>query len=203
MNWYEDDVRLAEKEKQQPGYKAQMIFYGSSSIRLWETLYEDFAIYKPLRLGFGGSTLEACVYFFERLLKEEQPQQLVIYAGDNDLGDGKQPQQVLEYFMGLYQLITKDFPDAQTFYISVKPSIARWTINDRIKNYNEKVQDAISNKLKGIEYVDVYTNMLGNDGKPVNNFYLDDGLHLSEEGYAVWKQVLLDKFSTAVRSVQS
>ena len=44
------------------------MFYGSSSIRLWDTLAEDI---DPgvVNLGFGGSTLQACDYFFERLVR--------------------------------------------------------------------------------------------------------------------------------------
>ena len=65
------------------------VFYGSSSIRLWITLAEDFDP-RVLNLGFGGSTLEACDYFFSRLVMPVSPRSLLLYAGDNDLGDGRE-----------------------------------------------------------------------------------------------------------------
>ena len=46
--------------------------------------------------AFGGSTLEACAWFFERLVVPCYPRALVCYAGDNDLGDGRTPDQVLD-----------------------------------------------------------------------------------------------------------
>lgn len=198
MNWYEEDVRKAEEEKHKRGYQPKMIFYGSSSIRLWDTLYDDFAKYQPLNLGFGGSTLQACIHFFDRLLKDEQPEQLIIYAGDNDLGDGVHPSKIFDCFKELYQLITKNFPNAQTFYISVKPSVARWNINEEIKAYNQLVQDAISSDLQNISYIDVYNKMLDENGKPDTKLYVDDGLHLSNEGYILWKQILLNEFAEAI-----
>ena len=76
------------------------VFYGSSSIRMWETLSEDFDP-RVLRLGFGGSTLEACDYFFERLVPPVHPRSLLVYAGDNDLGDGRSVEQVLGSFRSL------------------------------------------------------------------------------------------------------
>ena len=67
MIWYEHEVQRLEQERASLEYEPKMIFYGSSSIRLWETLYEDFKEYQPANLGFGGSTLAACVWFFDRL----------------------------------------------------------------------------------------------------------------------------------------
>lgn len=69
-------------------------FYGSSSIRLWATLASDFPGLSVVNLGFGGATLAACVYFFERLVLPCSPASLVLYAGDNDLGDGRRPEDV-------------------------------------------------------------------------------------------------------------
>jgi len=85
-------------------YQPDTLFYGSSSIRLWESLYNDFATYKPVNLGFGGSTLAACVWFFDRLMMPLNPKRLVVYAGDNDLSDGRNPEEVFIFFE---QLVVK------------------------------------------------------------------------------------------------
>lgn len=98
MFWYKDEIERVEKERNKLEYEPGMIFYGSSSIRLWDTLYKDFAMFYPINLGFGGSTLEACVWFFERIMQPFKPNHIVVYAGDNDLGDGKKPEQVFSSF---------------------------------------------------------------------------------------------------------
>ncbi len=90
MQWYEDEVRtLEERIKVGPIPRHPVAFYGSSSIRLWSTLASDLALPNALNLGFGGSTLEACAWFFERLVVPAAPASLVVYAGDNDWGTVK------------------------------------------------------------------------------------------------------------------
>ncbi len=69
MYWYEAEVKQLEQEHaHQPAKPGGMVFYGSSSIRLWTTLAEDFSGLPVINLGFGGSTLAACSWFFTRLV---------------------------------------------------------------------------------------------------------------------------------------
>ncbi|WP_431214255.1 hypothetical protein ACQ86N_05210 [Puia sp. P3] len=98
MVWYENEVQRLEKERTSLTYDPKLLFYGSSSIRLWESLYEDFAPWQPANLGFGGSTLAACDWFFDRLLTPFRPSSIIVYAGDNDLGDGRHPEEVFIFF---------------------------------------------------------------------------------------------------------
>lgn len=200
MNWYEEEVQRVEKESVNLNYNPGMVFYGSSSIRMWDSLYEDFKPYKPVNLGFGGSTLEACVHFFQRILKPYHPQQLVIYAGDNDLGDGKTPDEVFTFFKKLCKLNTAIFKNTQVFYVSIKPSIARWEINNQIKETNTLIENAIRNRYPHVKFIDIYSNMINDQGIPIRELYIEDGLHLSLQGYSVWKQVLLSHFSTNIDS---
>ena len=101
MEWYEAEVRALEQATLQSLPAEPAVFYGSSSITLWSTLARDLASNRAVNLGFGGSTLEACVWFFERLVPPTRPASLVVYAGDNDLGDGQTPRQVRRRFEAL------------------------------------------------------------------------------------------------------
>jgi lysophospholipase L1-like esterase len=199
MEWYAEEIKCLEEEIAAITYQPQLIFYGSSSIRLWDNLCDDFKIYYPLNLGFGGSTLEACVYYFKRIFRSLHPKQLVIYAGDNDLGDGKKPAEVHHYFMQLCQLIEAFFGNLPTFFISVKPSLSRWQINEEIKYTNGLIEQTIRKK-EFMHYVNVYDKMIGPNGFPLKNLYDADGLHLSREGYALWKEILLTYISSKVDS---
>ena len=126
MEWYEAEVRVLERLRcTRPKITNPVVFYGSSSLRLWTSLAADLRNPRALNLGFGGSTLQACVYFFERLVPPEQPVSLVIYAGDNDLGDGRSPEDVLSSFRALAAKIEKQLPGIPFSFISIKPSPAR------------------------------------------------------------------------------
>ncbi|HEY2582718.1 MAG TPA: GDSL family lipase, partial [Mucilaginibacter sp.] len=122
MYWYEDEVRRLENDRAKLAYDAETIFYGSSSVRMWTNLYNDFSNLKPVNLGFGGSTLAACVWFFERIMTPYHPKRLIIYAGDNDLGDGRHPEEVFIFFQQLVVKAQKQFGDIPCYFVSLKLS---------------------------------------------------------------------------------
>jgi lysophospholipase L1-like esterase len=190
FDWYEADVRALEAVRvRQTTPKDPVVFYGSSTVRLWGTLAEDLQNSRALNLGFGGSTLEACVYFFERLVPPVDPCSLVVYAGDNDLGDGRSPQDVLTSFRALADKVERDLNGVEFAFISVKPSPSRFHIIDRIRTANKLIQEDIAVRGRGY-FIDVFDAMLSPEGKPQPQFFEEDGLHMNSSGYALWTQLL-------------
>jgi len=191
MQWYENEVRRLEQEKASLQYEPKMLFYGSSSIRLWDTLYQDFSSYQPINLGFGGSTLAACVWFFDRLLTPYRPEAIIVYAGDNDLGDGRHPEEVFIFFRQLVASTRQRFGNIPLAFISIKPSITRWNIVDSIRYTNKLIEEEIQQRGDNLHFIDVYHRMTDNAGYPKREFLDPDGLHINEKGYALWKEILL------------
>lgn len=190
MEWYEAEVQeLLRGLKQMEVPEQPAVFYGSSSIRMWTDLSADLKDSRALNLGFGGSTLEACVYFFERLVPPVHPASLVVYAGDNDLGDGRSPDEVLRSFRMLTTLVNKSLPEAPFGFMSIKPSPARAGLARSIMRTNALIQGEIE-KCKRAYYIDVFDAMLDGHGKPRPQLYLEDGLHLSRAGYKLWANLL-------------
>ena len=62
---FRDEIRELEKIKVAPG---GVVFYGSSTIRLWDSLEQDLMPLPVYNLGFGGSTLRACEEAFSKLV---------------------------------------------------------------------------------------------------------------------------------------
>ncbi|MCJ8209048.1 GDSL family lipase [Mucilaginibacter sp. RS28] len=190
MYWYEDEVRRLESERLKLGYQPEALFYGSSTIRLWKTLSQDFKNIKPSNLGFGGSTLAACVWFFDRIMYPYNPHQLVIYAGDNDLGDGRHPEEVFIFFLELMAKVEKRFGGIPCYYVSLKPSLSRWHMADQFKYTNNLINNEIIKNDNNWQFINVFPKMLDEAGKPQARFYSPDGLHLSDQGYKLWKDVV-------------
>jgi lysophospholipase L1-like esterase len=188
MQWYEDEVRALERRIVSVNGNRPPVFYGSSSIRLWETLADDVGP-AVLNLGFGGSTLEACDYFFPRLVPPVHPRSIMLYAGDNDLGDGRTVQQVFGYFRSLADKVRASLGPIPFGFISIKPSPARFSIVDRIRAVNELVRRDIESRPGGY-YIDAFSAMLDSSGKPVPAFYTADGLHMNRKGYLLWSSLL-------------
>ena len=189
MEWYEAEVR--ELERAQAGRVAgerPPVFYGSSSMRLWETLAEDVDP-RVLNLGFGGSTLEACDHFFARLIPPVRPRSLLLYAGDNDLGDGRSVDEVFGWYRSLAGKVEREAGAIPFGFLSIKPSPARWPIVERIRRLNELVREDMEARGRGY-YVDVFSAMLDAEGAPRAELFQADGLHLSREGYRLWARLL-------------
>jgi len=205
MLWYEDDIHQLEIKLNTraavlsgPALNGdaldktahnRVVFYGSSSIRLWTTLATDFPDINAFNLGFGGSTLASCTWFFERTVVPAAPKSVVFYAGDNDLGDGRHPEEVYLFFCTFAQKMQQQLPGVPLSFLSIKISPARWDIAPKIRYTNELIAQEIS-KYPHYQIVDATSPLLDTAGRPRRELFENDGLHLSSAGYRVWQQVL-------------
>ncbi len=191
FEWYEAEVQTMERawaSRLPPG--GAVVFYGSSSIRLWPNLAADLGTADVVNLGFGGSTLAACVWFFERLVLPYRPRSLVVYAGDNDLGDGQPPVAVIASLRALLRKVDSYCGPIPFAFISIKPSPARMLLTETIRQTNLLIRDELVQRPSSY-FIDVFSAMLGSDGRPRRELFVDDGLHLSPVGYRLWAEVVL------------
>ena len=185
---FEDEIIALEQKIDSNTYSDNLIaFYGSSSIRLWSSLQQDMAPLNVINLGFGGSSYPYCVNYFDRVFAKLKPSQLVVYAGDNDLGNDHSPEQALVNFSLLIDLIQKQFPDAMVHVISIKPSPSREYLRRTIEQTNHLLSKKITNTNNG-HWIEVYSKMLTSEGKPDSSLYIEDMLHLNEKGYDIWRK---------------
>lgn len=194
MIWYEDEVKALERKIIAYDNKPVTLFYGSSSIRLWQKLETDFSEFNALNLGFGGSTLAACVYFFNRLIAPYIPAKIILYAGDNDLGDGNSPEDVFNSYKQFENLVSLKFPEVPIYFISIKPSLMRYNIKGKILHANKLIKAEIA-KNPNHRFIDVYSHMVDPEGYPKKNLFEDDGLHINSAGYELWKNILFSSLT--------
>jgi len=192
MYWYEDEIRRIEKMHKGLSYESAVLFYGSSSFRLWGGLDADFPDHEVVNLGFGGSTLAACTWFFERAMQGYFPKALVIYAGDNDLGDGRHPEEILIFFQQLMAKASTLFGNTPCFFVSLKPSPARWQMEDQFKYTNNLIENEIIKQNANWKFINVFKRMLDKSGKPMSKLYAPDGLHLGPFGYELWRETITE-----------
>jgi lysophospholipase L1-like esterase len=177
-----------------------VVFTGSSSIRLWSTVAQDFPGVAILNRGFGGSEISDAIRYVDRLVLRYRPAQVVFYSGDNDLNAGKTPAQVAADYKTFVDAIHAKLPGTRVVIISIKPSLARWALVDKTRDTNRRVQEMVAQDPKGLAYVDVFTPMLGSDGRPRPELYVADGLHMTRAGYEIWKDALAPALKTSTAS---
>jgi lysophospholipase L1-like esterase len=187
---WEQEIRAYEAaDRTNPPPRNGILFIGSSSIRLWKSLAEDFKGLPVINRGFGGSQMNDTVFYADRLVLPHHPRQVLVYAGDNDLAAGKSPEHVLESFQALVAKLQRDLPEARIAFISIKPSPARWNLIDQIRAANHLILQ-FTHSDKPLAFIDVFTPMLGEDGKPREALFAADKLHLNRAGYDLWTSVI-------------
>ncbi len=186
---FTDDIRAFEAWDRQNSFpKNAVLFVGSSSIRMWPTA-ESFPGLAVINRGFGGSHTSDVNHFAERVVLKYSPRMIVFYAGDNDIADGKSPDQVAADFQEFVGIVRGKLPDTQIVYLPVKPSLARWQLWPKMNATNRLIQQFID-RGERLTYADTATPMLGSDGQPRHELFLSDGLHMNAQGYQIWSELL-------------
>lgn len=190
--WEKDIAAFEFQDQKNPVSRGGVLFIGSSSIRKWDTLAEDFPAKNVINRGFGGSMIPDSIHYFERIVSPYKPSTIVLYAGDNDIGKGHTADQVFENFKIFADLIEKRLAGAKLVFIAIKPSIKRWNLASEMLKANLKIQRYARGKTN-VSYADIWKPMLGEDGKPRPELFISDGLHLSAAGYKIWAHVVSSK----------
>ena len=187
---WEKEIRVFEAADQQhPPPQQAILFIGSSGIRLWKTLAQDFPEHTVINRGFGGSQIADCVHFADRIVIPYQPRWIVLRAGTNDIQAGKTPEQVFADFTAFVEKVRAKLPDTPITFMSLNPSPARWANAQQEQRANQLIREYIA-AHKQLDYLDTFTPMLGADGKPREELYVADRLHCTAAGYQLWTQLV-------------
>lgn len=187
---WESDIAAFEQAdsvvRRMPG---AVVFVGSSSIRLWDGLGEDFPGTAVINRGFGGSRVRDSTYYADRIVTPYHPSAIVFYAGDNDLYEGRTPVQVRDDFVAFVAKVRRTLPDVPVAFIAIKPSPSRAALLPKVRQANVLVRE-YAGAAAHVDYLDVYLPMLDGQGQPREELFLDDQLHMNRSGYAIWVGVV-------------
>jgi lysophospholipase L1-like esterase len=201
--WQASMDAFASADKAQAPAEDGVLFVGSSTIRFWTQLPQDFRdVPVVINRGFGGSTMADCQYFVKQLVLQYRPRQVFVYAGDNDLAEGRSPQQVLESFEGFVAAVRAELPETRIAYISIKPSPLRAELMPKAREANALLADYVRS-LPNSDYIDIFTPMLDPQGAPRAELFGPDRLHMSDAGYRLWRSVIADYVGSGQPALQA
>jgi lysophospholipase L1-like esterase len=186
--WEPAIAAFEESDRSAPPPAGEIVFVGSSSIRLWD-VQRYFPDLKIINRGFGGSQLSDAVRYAERIVTPYQPRIVVVYAGDNDIYAGATSEQVTISFEQFVRLVRARVPGVRIVFIGIKPSLRRWDVIERTRLANELIR-AYAEHDDGVAFVDVDQAMLGWDERPRPELFVADGLHMTPAGYELWSALL-------------
>ena len=168
--------------------KNSILFVGSSSFRLWKDVGNAFPIQTIINRGFGGSSLPHVIQYADDIIFPYKPKQIVIYCGENDVtAGGVTGDTVFQRFKTLFELTRSKLKNVPIVFVSLKPSPSRWQLKEKMERANTLIKEFLATKKK-TAFVDVWTPMLTEEGKPREELFLADRLHMNEKGYAIWTE---------------
>ncbi len=189
--FYDDIMAFKKQDSLNPPPKDAILFVGSSSFTKWKNVQNMFPAYTIINRGFGGSSLPDVIHYADDVIFPYQPKQIVIYCGENDVASGTVDSKlVFERFKTLFDLIRSKMPGVPIIFISMKPSPSREKFAPVVVQGNQIIKNFLWTQSNVI-YLDVYKLMLDANGKPRPELFIEDMLHMNQEGYKIWQQALL------------
>lgn len=197
---WEDDIKKFEQLDKSEIYSDDaIIFAGSSSIRLWSTLEQDMAPYPVIQRGFGGSRLSDLAVYAGRIFEPHPCKAIVLFVANDISGsdNDKSPEEVASLFKILLKTIRKSHPDTPVFWIEVTPCSSRWKVWPEIQQATALIRKECENQ-KNTYTIRTDFAFLNSEGKPKDELFVSDKLHLNPQGYAIWKDIIKKELGKVV-----
>ncbi len=198
---FEEEVSLLESlDFEEKAGEKDVLFIGSSSIRLWDNIQVDMYPYSSIKRGYGGAHFYDLIHFSERLVKNHSPKAILIFVanditGSNDLtnivGD-LSPNEVKKLFRYNYKLIRSIHKHIPIFLIETTPTPKRWKVWNKILQANKKLE-RFCKQVPNLYFISTRDKFIGADGLPIQSLFLNDELHLNVDGYKLWSSVIKSK----------
>ena len=184
---FKDAIEAFEtQDRADPPPPGAVLCIGSSSMRFWhDTLADDLQPVTLIGRGFGGSTMLDVLYFSSRVVVPYRPRAILLYEGDNDVDFGVSAARIMATFDQFMEVVRASLPETRLYLLAIKPSPARWDSWPVMKKANELLQQACADDPL-MEYIDIASPMLGPDGLPLAEIFLEDKLHMNRRGYEIW-----------------
>lgn len=198
---FEDTFQELEREPVQAG---GTLLYGSSFFRNWgyTRAHEQLLEASGGRLdcrnhGFGGATADELLYAYPRLVRPYAPKALVLRFGLNDIARGFSPEETWLLTLRLILWAKTDFPDVKLALLGVfdtrkltdAQTQACRVFNDYQRAYCA-AHDVLYVDLNGFFYETPADIGSRKNFRPV---FIEDGLHLTDEGYGQMAGYLAEK----------
>lgn len=189
--WEADIQKLEKRDAEETDPAEAILFIGSSSIRRWNTIAEDLAPWPTIERGYGGAKLSDLAVFVDRLVKPHQFRAVCVFVANDISGSesDKSPQEVLELYQFVVSRINQLAPGKPVFFIAITPTSSRFQVWSEIKEANTLIQ-RYCRKTEGLHFIATANRYLDTNGKPNDALFVSDKLHLNEDGYKIWAQVI-------------
>jgi lysophospholipase L1-like esterase len=199
--WEKTIQGFEARDKKTPPPPNPVLLVGSSSFAMWRSAPDDLKPFTVINRGFGGSTLPDVLHYFDRVVVRYKPKLILVYEGDNDIAKGHTPERFLADVKTFVERVRKALPGTPVIFLTIKPSGRRWSMWEKMDQANKLIAQYAATQEE-VETVDIGSVLLGKDGKPRDELFKKDRLHLNADGYKLWIEVLKPRIEKALKAAK-
>ena len=189
---FEDEIIAFEKsDKISLPASGGLLLTGSSTIRLWDNYKKDLHPFNVLNRGFGGSTMQDLLFYFDRIIVPYKPKIMIVYEGDNDLAAEMPVEKIINDFSSFTEKMKTKLPETKFAFLSVKPTPGRSHLLPEQITLNKKIK-TLCYKTSNCTFLDIFTPLLDEQNMPRIELFKEDKIHLNPMGYQICAQIIIN-----------
>jgi lysophospholipase L1-like esterase len=187
---FEKNVAAYEAaDKATPPPKGAILLVGDSQFYRWKTLVNDLPEYTVVNRGIDSFQMSDLLHYVDRLVLPYAPRLIVLHVGGNDIHNGRASEAVAFDFATFVQKVRAAQPDVPIAFTSITPSPGRWAEAETRIKANTDVKNYVATQ-KGLYFIDLWNAMLGPDGQPRDDLWVEDRIHPNHDGYLLRVKIM-------------
>lgn len=200
--WEKDIAAFEQLDRTEATPQNAILFYGSSSVRRWDTIVEDMAPWPVIQRGYGGARFSDGSHYAKRVIEPhaKRTRAIVIFFA-NDISGNKSndvtPEVVTERVSTMLANIRKVYPARPIILTEVTPTESRWDVWREIVQASELIRGLVDND-PNTHFLPTAGAFLNAQGLPRAELFVGDKLHLNEDGYDLWAALIKAKLHDVV-----
>ena len=140
-----------------------------------------------INLGMAGESIGGLLARLRSTIdKHPEANMVFIMTGINNVAMGDI--EFSDLYRTILERLSSAYTGARVVINSLLPTAVDFISNGSIMDVNSSLK--VLTEETGAEFLDIYSLFIDRKGDPIREYLLDDGVHLSAAGYAVWAVAL-------------
>jgi lysophospholipase L1-like esterase len=200
--WATEIEKLRDLDNRETYPDDSVLFVGSSSIRMWNSIAEDVAPLVPIRRGFGGARSVDLAVFGPELIRAHRYAALVVFVANDISGEeGKpdhSPEDVVAWLREVYWASRDHQPDAPILLVEITPTESRRHVWQQQRTLNHRLREWTFQE-SNIFFLPTAEYFLDAQDQVRSELFVEDRLHLSQPGYQLWGRLIRQRLQELLR----
>lgn len=196
----------------EPPKTGLILCYGDSTFTRWTKAFDRTPLEEVIRKkdgsqaivnhGIGGGFSDQFLYYYPIAVRPWKPSALVFHSSANDLAKGYTPEEIMFLQSRVLEYAREDFPGIRLFLCNVRP-LAKQMYREcslwlsHVEELNSLMDDYVRSHpdttlVDHRKFAPIFEEGFAGDySKTRPEYFIEDQVHLTQEGYDLYREFLL------------